>query len=173
MMISPETKRLLLVNECKKWIGIKEVGGDNKGQMVERWQKAIDQKASQEAWCMAFVMSMIIDIDKLCLNVFADTQMSSINKSEHCLTVWNTAPSRLKFQTPLPGYIAIWQHGNTTLGHAGIVVEGMNHNYEFKTVEGNTGDGSGVIREGDGVYLRTRSLKSQGAMKLLGFLSVW
>jgi hypothetical protein len=42
------------------------------------------------------------------------------------------------------------------------------------TIEGNTGDGAGVVREGDGVYVRERQMKvTSGSMQVLGFIRVW
>jgi hypothetical protein len=41
---------------------------------------------------------------------------------------------------------------------------------QFTTIEGNTGNGSGVVREGDGVYKRTRSINGAGTMVVMGFI---
>ena len=55
-MVSAEIRKRLLVLEASRWIGVSEVGGQNKGQLVEMFQKSADDKASKEPWCLAFVL---------------------------------------------------------------------------------------------------------------------
>ena len=72
---------------------------------------------------------------------------------------------------PIPGSIAIWRHGNTTRGHAAIVVAVVDAN-TFRTIEGNT-NASGS-REGDRVAEKLRTLnrpfKADG-LNLVGFVN--
>jgi len=171
-MINSDLKRLLLAHEAKRWIGVKEQGGSNKGQLVQIWQRSVDQKDQSEPWCMAFVQSCIMAVDKLCMEVFVDTNFARVFKSEHVLTTWNQTPAQYRFKEPQVGYIAVWQQNQSIYGHTGIVVR-VHGNGVFETVEGNTNDGSGITREGDGVYLRNRIVNPAGIMKLVGFLSVW
>jgi hypothetical protein len=169
--IHPKLK--LLVAESRRWVGVTERGGDNKGQLIEMWQKAVDNKAVGEAWCMGFVQANIAWVDRVAAELGYEIGPSQLFKSEHCLTVWNKTPVTCRSFTPVPGYVAIWQHGDTTAGHAGIV-SGLNlRTRQFTCIEGNTGPGDGVIREGDGVYEKTRSMDGAGKMKLLGFLVPW
>ena len=152
-----------LIEEAKKWIGVKEATNHNDGKEVEMFQKAVDGKAQGESWCMAFV--------QFCLQQVEASQQTRTNmfSSEHCLTVWNKTDIGMRRTTPQPGFVAIWQHGDTTNGHTGIVTEVL-ENGQFATIEGNTGDGAGVVRDGDGVYRRTRNLAGAGAMKVVGFI---
>jgi hypothetical protein len=96
---------------------------------------------------------------------------SKIFKSEHCLTVWNNSPKELRLKEPEVGCLVIWQYDNTTNGHVGIVTK-VNKN-TIETIEGNTGTGAGVVREGDGVYARKRSKAGSDKMKILGYLKVF
>lgn len=49
----------------------------------------------------------------------------------------NSTPDHLKtFDFPQAGYIAIWQHGTSPAGHAGIVLSV--HDGYFKTIEANS-----------------------------------
>lgn len=151
-----------LLAEATKWVGTVEIGGDNKGPQVEAFQKVVDNKAQGEAWCMAFV--------QWCLE---QSGGSDIFKSEHCLTVWSKSPEILRRAQPIPGCVAIWRTRGTLNGHAGIVksVQGMLMN----TIEGNTGPGADVERNGDGVYLKSRSAyrSEKARMELVGFLWPW
>lgn len=149
-----------LVEVAQKYVGVKEKGGDNKGPEVERFQKAVDGKAQGEPWCMAFVQFCIKEA-KL---------QSKIFESEHCLTVWNKTPKEQRLKEPVPGCLVIWQYGDTTNGHVGIVTAVFKNS--IHTIEGNTGDGKGIVREGDGVYARNRSRAGSQQMKILGYLKI-
>lgn len=152
-----------LIETANKWIGVKEATNHNDGPEVEMFQKAVDGKAQGESWCMAFVqfcLQQVESVENIRTNMFS---------SEHCLTVWNKTHKDMHRTEPQPGYVVIWQHGDTTNGHTGIVTEIVDETH-FGTVEGNTADGSGVIRDGDGVYHRTRSVAGAGSMKVVGFI---
>jgi hypothetical protein len=153
-----------LVTEARKWVGVKEATGHNDGVEVEKFQKAVDGKAQGESWCMAFVQFCLQQVEA------AEQVRTNVFSSEHCLTVWNKTPVEHRSETPAAGYIVIWQHGDTTQGHTGIVTGVVNAN-TFSTIEGNTGSGAGVIRDGDGVYNRSRELTGAGTMKVVGFLN--
>lgn len=148
--------------------GIREKGGNNRGPLVELLQRTIGT-ADGEAWCMAFVQSMI---------GYAEVKTgraSQIIASEHCLTVWNDSPKACRVkECPAPGAIVVWRHGKTTSGHTGVVLGCSGKGAELRTVEGNTEGGRGyggeIVREGGGVYLNARPWGGVGSMKLVGFL---
>lgn len=147
-----------LILEAKRWVGVREKGGDNKGKEVELFQKAVDGKAQGESWCLGFVQFCV-------LKVLRET---TLYKTEHCLTLWNKTPKEYRLEAPIPGAIMVWQHAGTSSGHVGIVTRVAGDN--INTIEGNTGDGAGVVREGDGVYERTRSKKGTTSMQVLGWI---
>lgn len=147
-------------------VGIREVGGNNRGPMVELIQETIG-KAERESWCMSFVQTCLAYAE------FKTGVASTIPVSEHCLTVWNQAPTSLIVQhLPLAGAIAIWRHGTSSSGHCGIV-DSCDRN-SFWAFEGNTeggiNPGGKVERDGGGVYHTHRSLQAAGEMHLMGFL---
>jgi hypothetical protein len=161
-----------LIVECRRWVGVTEIS-PNKGQLVERWQKTVDGISTSESWCMCFVQHHIAWVDKVFHEIDGDTNFTKISKSEHCLTVWNKTPKELRSAVPVPGSIAIWQHEGTTQGHTGIVSSVLPSQRKFLCIEGNTGPGDGVVREGDGVFEKSRTMDGAGKMKLLGFLIPW
>jgi hypothetical protein len=167
-MIDRNTRMTLLTEEARRWIGIKERNGDNSGEIVEMFQRAVDQKAQRESWCMCFVMYCLQQADRIAVNVFGAKGRHNLFISEHCLTVWEKSPLSCRVDRPVVGSIAIWQMGNTRSGHAGIVVAISSGG--FQTIEGNTGPGAGIVREGDGVFVKNRTLVSSPNFKLLGFL---
>jgi uncharacterized protein (TIGR02594 family) len=153
----------LLIKEASKWVGVHEKGGNNKGAEVELFQKAVDGKASGEAWCMAFMQFCIKQVEA------SEGINSKIFRSEHCMTVWNNSPEAIKTHTPEVGCIIIWRHGQTSNGHTGIIT-GIDVDGDFLTIEGNTADSSSIIRDGDGVFSRVRSKNGSGEMKIVGFI---
>lgn len=147
-------------------VGIKEVGGNNMGPMVELIQDTIGD-AGGESWCMSAIQT--------CL-AYAEVKSgikSPIFASEHCLTVWNETPKEQRVKNiPLPGAIVIWRHGNTTKGHTGCVeaTDGkVLYTYEGNTERGINPDGS-IERDGGGFYYCKRPFKSSYDMRLVGFL---
>ncbi|NJK69335.1 MAG: alpha/beta fold hydrolase [Microcoleus sp. SU_5_3] len=161
--LSDPTQKLL--NVARSYIGVREQGGDNRGRQVEEFQRAIGGAAA-EAWCMSFAQYCIKAAE-------SETQANSqVTQSEHCLTVWNGSPSQLRSSRPEPGSLVIWRHGNSSKGHVGIV-EAVNSDGTFTTIEGNTSDSSGINREGDGVYRKQRDLDGAGDMRVVGFLKVF
>lgn len=160
--ISSKNARSLLVFAAEACVGQKESGGNNNGAFVELCQKTVDGFAGSEAWCMAFVQSMIAYVEKK-LNV-----VSPLFSSEHCLTTWTKTDQKQRvINFPAMGAIVIWRHGDTQSGHTGFFIESENAK-DMETVEGNTGASS--FRDGDGVFVRNRSMKKNGTMKVVGFL---
>lgn len=147
-------------------VGIRESGGNNRGPLVELLQETIDGSV-QEPWCMSTIQTAIAFAEVMC------DWKSLIFPSEHCLTVWTKSPRECRVKTfPLRGAIVIWQKGNSLNGHTGMFVEQYQKG-RMRCVEGNTEAGklgNLIVREGGGVYLTERSMKSTPSMNLLGFL---
>jgi len=182
-MKTPELELMLnnaLAAVAKTHIGITEQGGDNRGQMVERFQKAVDGRAMSEAWCLAFVWHCIYQAQYLLQEIMMQTFaiLPRTYPTEHVQTMWRKSPKIQRIYEPAPGALFIWGHykfGKATgAGHLGIITQVLGNN-EVKTVEGNTGKPNGeVIRDGDGVYEKVRNINySYGSMRPTGMLSVW
>jgi hypothetical protein len=158
--------RSLLILAAQSCVGIREIGGNNKGPLVELIQKTIGG-AYQEAWCMAFVQTMISYVEnKLDLK-------SRLIASEHCLSTWEAGKNSNRVSYfPLPGAIVIWQHGLSQNGHTGIFLEASDG--IMTCIEGNTEAGISPVgkveRDGGGVYVTKRSMKGTGLMRVKGFL---
>jgi hypothetical protein len=123
--------------------------------------------------CMSFVQFCL----KQTLEAFADQELATTvygeaKGGEHCMTVWNNSDEAALSTEPQVGSIVIWNHVGTPNGHTGIVV-GLNEDGTFDTIEGNTGPGRNVERNGDGVYRKRRKLVFQGkpkSMVVVGFI---
>ena len=162
---TPEFLNAEVAKEALKWIGVTEKGGDNKGPEVERFQKAVDGKAVGEPWCMSFIQFIIKEIEE------RYGVKSRIFKTEHVLTCWNKTPKNMRVGKPCPGDVICWNFTGTTSGHGGFIETMMVNRCMVKTIEGNTsGPGSRIVREGDGVYLKTRHLTSGKKFRILGLI---
>jgi len=172
-----DIRTAMLLAEAKKWLNIKETG-PNKGPEVERFQKAVDGKASCESWCAAFVMYCIFETEKQYKSRFNVDLKTWLYKTEHVLTMWNLSPKECRLTAPIPGSLIIWQHldsaGNQTAkGHVGIVSRVIDKTF-IETIEGNTSNDAVVQDDGDGVYLLKRNYKQVvGTKRVVGFLSPW
>jgi hypothetical protein len=173
-------KQSLLVHEARRWLDFTEQGGENKGQIVEMFQKAVDGKAWGEPWCMSFVQFCLDQVDKTARALTFDSRNYAIAsldshvlyKTEHCATCWNKTNKVARRESPSPGDVVIWKSRFGSNGHTGIVVNVFSDG-SFETIEGNTSPGiTGSQRDGDGVFLKKRS-GGIGSLKLLGFLNPW
>jgi hypothetical protein len=172
------TKPELFVEEARSYIGTHEEGGDNHGPLVELFQKAVDGKASGEAWCIGFIQYCAKTVDTKFERLFEKgTPNNQLPQTEHALTLWNRAPLAAKLAKPEPGCLVIWQYyknGTQTInGHGEIVVAVRPADQSLMVIGGNTGPGKGIVREGDGVYLKQRPIAGTPDMRLKGYLKVW
>ena len=171
--LSPWIRRQLLLNEAKRWIGIQEVGGNNRGQLVDIFLKTTGLPAGNP-WCMAFVQFCIDHVDDMATLLNPKTAITGIFKSDHCMTVWQETPFALKGSIPLPGSVVIWEKRGSSSGHTGIVTSSDPNTATFKTIEGNTSPAAGTVeREGDGVYAKSHTLRGGATMDLVGFIYPW
>lgn len=165
--INEKRWRTLIANVSRAFIGIKEDTNKNDGYWIELIQKTVDGRAMREPYCMAFVQTMIAYVE------LKTGIKSPLIATESVMQLWNAAPEAMKSKQPRPGMIAIWNHRGTTRGHTGIVWEVQGAT--FTCIEGNTPPGTKEFArgsvEGEGIYLKLRTLKSVGTMDLLGFVS--
>ena len=158
--------RLLFRRAMRGFVGVRESGGNNKGEIVELIQDTVGH-AEGEPWCMSLVQSALAYVETV-LGV-----KSPVAVGEHCLTVWRDTPhaQRVRFE-PLPGAIIIWKHGDSFAGHTGIFEDSRDG--KMLTIEGNTESGlnelGSLVREGGGVYECVRDRHANGSMRVMGFL---
>lgn len=166
--IEKKDPRTLFTIALQVCVGIREVGGNNMGPMVELIQRTIGG-ANKEAWCMSFIQTIIAYCE-------VKTGIKSlIAASEHCMTTWRDTPKSCRVKVfPLPGAIAIWNYVGTDSGHTGGVLSAEKKTSIMKLVEGNTESGlnpqGAVVRDGGGVYFTNRSMKGSWNMKVVGYL---
>jgi len=134
-----------LVKAFTNEIGVRETGGNNRGQRVEEYLKATGTPAGFP-WCASFV--------RWCFNqagLPVDGNAWSPSWFPRSKTVYTRHSAQVA--TARPGDVfGIYFSRLKRIGHVGFILE-VQPEY-FVTVEGNTNDGGS--REGDGVHKRYR-----------------
>lgn len=146
-----------LVEEAEKTIGIMEEGGENRGKLIEEFQRTVDGKAVQEPWCMSWLQTIVA---RTCARFGAKNLFP---QSELCRAVWLSTPLKYRSKVPFWGSAVLWR------GHCGLVT--LTYKRSFNTIEGNTNQAGS--REGDGVYRKTRSVTGGvNAFTILGYVDL-
>lgn len=163
-------KEKLLIESALSFVGTQE-DGDNSGALIQEFQKAVDGKAQKESWCLAFVQYCVKKIDET-----TGGEKTCLFPTEHVMTLWHKTCPEARLNKPIPGCLVLWQFWKdgqpTSSGHVGIVTQVTLN--ALITCEGNTSpSGEGIQREGDGVYIKKRSLTGTSTMKVKGFLAPW
>lgn len=163
----------LLVYTASLYIGVKETS-ENRGDMVEKFQAVT--KTIGQPWCVSFIQHCVRSLDAFQMSLDKNiSKTSQIPLSASVINLYNLCPSGMIKDTPRPGYIALWRFYKedmpTSAGHCGIVHSVASG--QFLSIEGNTEDSTDIVREGDGVFLRTRTLVGSKKMRIIGFLDPW
>lgn len=137
------TIRDKVVQVAYSQLGVKEIGGENRGPDVEKYL-AYAHAGPGDPWCAAFV--------QWCFGQ-AGREFNDIGITASTSTFQNMADHGWAAATPRPGDIVYY--GSE---HTGIVV-GYSDG-QVTTIEGNTSDPAGV--GGEGVYLKKKPLHGGG-----------
>jgi len=163
-----------LAQVALNYVGIKEQGGNNMGQMVERFQRAVDNVAMGEPWCLSFIWYAIFETERLIEAILGRPldYKARLLMTEHVQTMFNKSPEEQRIFKPEKGSLILWKYYDssgkpTTSGHIGICTQVNDvDGHICQTVEANTSQGA--------VSLRTRNIKYRyGRMLPMGILSVW
>lgn len=174
-MDNTKTIQQAIVEVASKYTGIKEISNNRgwKNKDFEKKMKDIGWRSGQ-AWCMYFVKLVLIEAYELignkalvewCKKNLNGSVMSSFKKLKSQMTVMSVTE-------PESGAIGIMQNNGAETGHT-FIVERVDDRGDVKAIEGNT-DASVGSREGDGVYRRTRYIKSmlENKLKLIAYIKM-
>ncbi|MFC5283244.1 peptidoglycan-binding protein [Pedobacter alpinus] len=141
LLNAAEQEREKLVNIARKEIGVREQSGQNDGERVETYLKAVNLQRGQP-WCAAFVSWTFMKAG------YARPR-----------TAWSPFlfVERVKTKSIKPGNIlGIWFPNLKRIAHVGLVEKQAGD--WIISIEGNTNIAGS--REGDGVYRKRRLAKS-------------
>ncbi|MEZ5163294.1 MAG: CHAP domain-containing protein [Fimbriimonadaceae bacterium] len=145
-------------------VGVREQGR-NRGRQVEEYQRVAGLgRGGGYAWCACFVTWCLIQ---------AGAKWCALPKPGLCAAVrnwasWAEESGRLR-STPKRGDLFFWLDSQGR-GHIGFVLSTWKLDI-IRTIEGNT-DGEAGSRDGDGVYKRTRTLRSFQKRHRNGFIDL-
>lgn len=158
----------LLLFEAKRWVGVTERGGNNKGDIVALFQDAIGPKGQKVAWCASFVQYCVQMVNGLSDYMDFIGEKGILPITENTQELFYKSTDKRKMTLPSEGCIVVWtKEGDRGHGHCGIVdkitFEGFN--MKMTTIEGNTSK-NGI----DGVYVKSREKDFPG-YKYLGCIN--
>lgn len=140
------------VSNALRDVGTREVGGNNRGTLVERYQERVGGHPG-ESWCYAAVYTWFDDAARSLVPF-----KNPLPKTRSCHFAFDklitTAGIRL-LKAPTRGCLAFRDRGKGQ-GHVGIVIDTRIPEGRIITVEGNTNDEGSA--EGDAVAEKSRDL---------------
>jgi len=160
-----------IIKQAKSYIGQEEIP-PNLGFKDAAFQKKMLAVGfyRSASWCAFFVMVVLF-------GAYADAPIILAYLKKYCSpsthTMWlNFKASKEVITGTLPrlGAVAIWQEGDGTNGHTGIVIDVDADGKHFTSIEGNTNGAGG--REGYRVWANVHTLglpHSLHNLNLLGF----
>lgn len=148
--------------------GVREVGGRNRGPMIDDWLRRVDKDPSRGlAWCAAFASCMVYDACEA--NWVAAGNLGPIDPDSLATPMtagvwafWSGTPRRYRC-APKPGAVYVLDHGvdprtGFRRGHIGFALKLLGQ--RFEDLSGNTN--AAGSREGDGVLRNRRRIADVG-----------
>lgn len=168
-MIQIAAKEDMLLRLASRFVGYHEVGGNNRGPLLDLWEKR-QVGATGWPWCLIFIQELADTVDDLydAAHLMSSNFRHGLPDTAHVMTLWR-ALEAYQLVSPRPGCLVIWNKEGTDSGHVGLVT-GYQGGGSIETIEGNTGSD---MRDGDVVASKTRSIIRSGDLTVMGFLPVW
>lgn len=149
------------VEVARSFVGTTEHGGNNRGKEVKMFLASVGLGQGY-AWCAAFVSYCLSKADVLYPTKRTAGARSFISKKS--IKASDVLTGKVKVE---PGWLVIWQKGNSWSGHIGIVTEwGKRYG---KGIEGNTNCGKGSRSDGDGVCEKPESIQPGNYFRITHF----
>lgn len=138
-------------------VGIKEVGGNNKGKDIDRILAPFGLKAV--AWCQAF--------QYYCFYVTGEPiPIKKTAGSQACFNDAKKRGTKVPYRAEVDALL-IFRTVNSWTGHSARIIN-LGKMGWVQTIEGNTSNGINV-RDGEGVYIRKRHLQNPiGKLRVMG-----
>lgn len=152
---------------AQTFVGIKEATGHNDGIEVEMFLQSVGRKKG-DSWCSAFVSFCLQSADVKEPKIRSGLARA-FKKSKGLINANDVLRGTKKVES---GSIIGWEKGNMVFGHIGFTLTKWNKQYGI-TIEGNTSSGvKGSQSDGDGVYIRSRSIQPANYFRIKWFVPV-
>lgn len=174
VILNAEAMRQLACNELEEMLWVREVGGDNRGEMVSRFLAAVGIK-TPAPWCAALQHQVNGKVARAVSVLGAERMESALYPSASVKETWENSNPLLRRHHPAAGLLAVWIDPATGKGHMGRCMGGYlpGPKLEFETIEGNTRGDVGFDRNGDRIARKTRSPVKYGTLVFMGYLDPW
>jgi len=155
---------LLYLDTAFSYIGVKEATGKNDGYEVEKFLKSVGRKKG-DSWCAAFV-SYCLTTTNHPFPVRSGLARAFVIKQSILATHVLQGIKQVS-----RGDLIIWQKGSSISGHIGFVA--IVDDKKYITIEGNTSSGQkGAQADGDGVYIRERTIQPYNYFRVKWFTKI-
>lgn len=152
---------------AQTYIGTKEATGHNDGEPVETFLRSVG-RSKGDAWCAAFV-SYVLTIANAKQPSIRSGLAREFKRGKNMVKAIDVLRGVKKINK---GFLVGWEKGETISGHIGFVFTDWNKQYGT-TIEGNTSSGEkGSQADGDGVYIRARSIQPANYFRICWFIPV-
>jgi len=173
-----------VVSVASKYTYVREATGHNDGPEIKRWLGYLGLPQGNP-YCAAFVVGGCYKEASDTLRITqplpktarVSTLYSAAKKNPYKFKIVSSVRVKQGIEKLAPADVVIWSHnklpGNSNWnGHTGVVLTQTGNN-AFTTVEANTSSGNkGSQREGDGVFMRERTLGIGTKFPVEGFIRV-
>jgi hypothetical protein len=146
--------------------GVIEEGGPNAGPRVRAYLRHCDPPLNVAApWCAAFVQ-YVSDVAAEALDIYNPLNGVKLEAYVQSYHEWAKAHARIvDVAQAQSGDLILYSFGGKRWDHVGIVLRALSGG-KIAAVEGNTSPGVGASavereREGDGVYIKVRTIGRQ------------
>ncbi len=160
-----------IIRDLEGYIGIHESDGPNRSPTIDSINKFMKLPMGS-AYCLSGLWNSLDNVAKI-----YEAKSIDLPKTGHCMTFANQVKPFYRTMSPQPGDWAIYQMGDTALGHAACVRKIIKD--DIATIEFNTmgppkkkSGSEEIVREGDGCHYKTRPKLGHGNMKLVTFVRV-
>ena len=167
-LVEPGPIALRAVADAEANVGVVEQGGENHGKAVETYLRSVGLAAGAP-WCAAFVHYRLREAAReIQARLPGDFPVSGYCPDYQDWAkkhgVWIPVDTaRSMGSIPERGDLCLFYFAaKRRVAHIGMVAQAGLGGALFQTVEGNTGPETGVNRDGDGVYKKSRSCASLG-----------
>ena len=152
---------------AQTYIGTKEATGHNDGEPVESFLRSVGRHKG-DSWCAAFV-SYCLTVANAKQPMIRSGLAREFKRGNGMIKAVDVLRGTRKVDK---GFIVGWEKGETISGHIGFVLTKWNKQ-NGTTIEGNTSSGErGSQADGDGVYIRSRSIQPANYFRICWFVPV-
>jgi hypothetical protein len=141
---------VLLIAQTFLVFKVRESGGPNKGEIVEKFLRLQAGHAGQP-WCMAFAATVY----EIACHILGEDH--AVQASLSCGALKSQAIKKKRWLDAKDGRVGdfmILQHADGRAFHVGLIAVPLNSEGEAVLIEGNTNDAGSA--EGDGVFKKVR-----------------